>query len=491
MEKNAYTFKKDMELELFIEDMGSDGEGIGKSESAAFFVKDAILGDRVRVKIMKMKRNYGYARLMEILEPSPYRITPLCAYHRQCGGCQIQVMDYRQQLRFKENKVKNNLKRIGELWIEEKVHPIIGMEEPYFYRNKAQFPIGTDKNGRIVTGFYAARTHDIIPNRKCFLGADINEKVLECVISFMEENHITTYDEKTGKGLMRQVLVRFGFITKEIMVCLIVNGRILPHKDRLIEKLRRLEGMTSITLNINEKKTNVILGEEVINLWGRNFITDYIGNVKYQISPLSFYQVNPVQTQKLYECALQFAGLTGTEVVWDLYCGIGTISLFLAQRAKHVYGVEVVAAAIEDARNNAKINGIENVDFFVGKVEEILPDFYEKESSKKRVVQPEAAERNAGKEVTDGRQEEGEEMLHPDVIVVDPPRKGCDIKCLETIAKMQPKRVVYVSCDSATLARDLKYLCGQGFEVEQVQVVDMFPHTTHVESICLLHRKDS
>lgn len=525
--KNTCTFKKDMELELLIEDMSSDGEGIGKSEGAAFFVKDAILGDRVRVKIMKMKKNYGYARLMEILEPSPYRVIPKCAYHRQCGGCQIQVMDYHQQLKFKENKVKNNLKRIGGFQIDEKVHPIIGMDEPYFYRNKAQFPIGTDKNGHIVTGFYAARTHDIIPNRKCFLGVDINEKVLEHVISFMEENSITAYDEISGKGLVRHVLVRFGFTTKEIMVCIVINGKTLPNKEKLVGKLRQLEGMTSITLNVNEKKTNVILGEEIINLWGQNYITDYIGDVKYQISPLSFYQVNPVQTRKLYECALQYAGLTGTEIVWDLYCGIGTISLFLAQKAKYVYGVEVVEAAIKDARNNAKINGIDNVEFFVGKAEEVLPDFYAQgrirklaadaayaprgeqgkrcpcpieTRKKKRRMQQEARREAVGEdireiagedvsEVVDGRVEDG--MLHPDVIVVDPPRKGCDIKCLETIVKMQPKRVVYVSCDSATLARDLKYLCGQGFEVEQVQVVDMFPNTTHVESICLLHRKDS
>lgn len=473
--KNIIGLQKDMELELTIEDMGVDGEGIGKADGVTLFVKDAVLGDVVRVKIMKMKKNYGYARLMEVLEPSPYRVEPKCTYHRQCGGCQIQAVDYAQQLKFKENKVRNNLKRIGGFVVKEAdgsgegitVNPVIGMDEPYFYRNKAQFPIGTDKNRNIVTGFYASRSHNIIPNRKCYLGTEINEKILDIVISFMEEYHIPAYDESTGKGLVRHVLIRLGFTTKEIMVCLVVNGRKLPHVEKLVERLTELEGMTSITLNVNEKNTNVILGEEIISLWGQDYITDYIGGIKYQISPLSFYQVNPVQTEKLYGTALEYAGLTGKETVWDLYCGIGTISLFLAQKAKQVYGVEIVPPAIEDAKNNAKINGIENVEFFVGKAEEVLPEFYEKGMLEKN----------------------REDMLHPDVIVVDPPRKGCDEKCLETIVKMKPERVVYVSCDSATLARDLKYLCEQGYEVKKVQPVDMFPHTGHVESVVLLSRK--
>lgn len=474
--KNITGLQKDMELELTIEDMGVDGEGIGKADGVTLFVKDAVLGDVVRVKIMKMKKNYGYARLMEILDPSPYRVEPKCTYHRQCGGCQIQAVDYAQQLRFKENKVRNNLKRIGGYAVKEAdgsgegitVNPVIGMDEPYFYRNKAQFPIGTDKNGNIVTGFYASRSHNIIPNRKCYLGAEINEKILDIVISFMKEYHIPAYDETTGKGLVRHVLIRFGFTTKEIMVCLVVNGRKLPHAEKLVERLTELEGMTSITLNVNEKNTNVILGEEIISLWGQDYITDYIGGIKYQISPLSFYQVNPVQTEKLYGTALEYAGLTGKETVWDLYCGIGTISLFLAQKAKQVYGVEIVPPAIEDAKNNAKINGIENVEFFVGKAEEVLPEFYEKGMTEKN----------------------REDMLHPDVIVVDPPRKGCDEKCLETIVKMKPERVVYVSCDSATLARDLKYLCEQGYEVKKVQPVDMFPHTGHVETVVLMSKKN-
>lgn len=471
-------FQKNMELELLIEDIGVNGEGIGKSDGVAFFVKDAVIGDKVRIKIMKMKKRYGYGRLLEVLEPSPYRTQPLCEFYRQCGGCQIQAMDYAQQLKYKEKKVRDNLERIGGFSINDKTecekegilfHPIIGMEEPFFYRNKAQFPIGTDKDGKIVTGFYAARSHHIIPNRKCYLGVDVNEKILDIVISFMEEYRIPAYDENSRTGLVRHVLVRYGFTTKEIMVCLVINGRRIPHAEKLVERLRALAGMTSITLNINEKNTNVILGEEIICLWGQEYITDYIGSIKYQISPLSFYQVNPVQTKKLYETALMYAGLNGTETVWDLYCGIGTISLFLAQKAKHVYGVEVVEAAIEDARKNAKLNGIENVTFFVGKAEEVLPGFYERGTR-------------------EGQGEDGE-MLHPDVIVVDPPRKGCDEKCLETILKMKPERVVYVSCDPATLARDLKYLCEGGYQVKELQPVDMFPQGVHTECAVGIQRK--
>lgn len=491
--------KKDSELELTIEDMGVDGEGIGKAQGVTLFVKDAVLGDLVRVKVMKMKKNYGYARLLEVLKPSSYRVEPKCAYYRQCGGCQIQAVDYAQQLKFKENKVRNNLKRIGGFEVLENgqdfsgqtdenkiiVNPVIGMDKPFFYRNKAQFPIGTDREGKIITGFYASRSHNIIPNRKCYLGVELNEKVLDIVISFMEEYNIPAYDEKTGKGLVRHVLIRFGFTTKEIMVCLVVNGRKLPHAEELVARLNEVDGMTSITLNVNEKNTNVILGEEIILLWGQEYITDYIGEIGYQISPLSFYQVNPVQTEKLYRTALECAGLTGKETVWDLYCGIGTISLFLAQKAKQVYGVEIVAPAIEDARNNARINEIENVEFFVGKAEEVLPEFYERGmQAGKNGVMEQPMEKKQG---ADGGG--SVDMLHPDVIVVDPPRKGCDEKCLETIVKMKPERVVYVSCDSATLARDLKFLCERGYGVKKVQPVDMFPHTGHTEVCVKLCRK--
>jgi 23S rRNA (uracil1939-C5)-methyltransferase len=453
-------FKKNDMVTVKIEDMGKDGEGIGKVEGFTLFIKDAVIGDVVEAKLMKVKKNYGYARLINLVTPSPYRVEPKCPVYRQCGGCQVQALDYQEQLKFKERKVRGNLERIGG-FKDIPMEPIMGMEEPYHYRNKAQFPIGTDKNGEIITGFYAGRTHDIIPNTRCYLGVDVNEEILNVVLNFMKTYHISAYDESTGKGLVRHVLIRTGFTSKEIMVCLVLNGKKLPHSEKLVEELVKIEGMTSITLNVNTKKTNVILGDEIILLWGETYIKDNIGDIVYQISPLSFYQVNPVQTKKLYETALEYADLKGEETVWDLYCGIGTISLFLAQKAKQVYGVEIVPQAIEDAKRNASLNKIENAEFYVGKAEEVLPELYDKEG------------------------------IYADVIVVDPPRKGCDEKCLETIVKMAPKRVVYVSCDSATLARDLKYLCERGYEVRRVRACDMFPMTGHVESCVLLCRTDT
>lgn len=451
-------FKKNDMVTVKIEDMGKDGEGIGKVEGFTLFIKDAIIGDVVEAKLMKVKKNYGYARLINLVTPSPYRVEPKCPVYRQCGGCQIQALDYQEQLKFKERKVRGNLERIGG-FKDIPMEPIMGMEEPYHYRNKAQFPIGTDKNGEIITGFYAGRTHDIIPNTRCYLGVDVNEEILNIVLNFMKTYHISAYDESTGKGLVRHVLIRTGFTSKELMVCLVINGKKLPHSEKMVEELVKIQGMTSITLNVNTKKTNVILGDEIILLWGETYIKDNIGDIVYQISPLSFYQVNPVQTRKLYETALEYADLKGEETVWDLYCGIGTISLFLAQKAKQVYGVEIVPQAIEDAKRNASLNKIENAEFYVGKAEEVLPELYDKEG------------------------------IYADVIVVDPPRKGCDEKCLETIVKMAPKRVVYVSCDSATLARDLRYLCERGYEVRRVRACDMFPMTGHCEAVCLLSKK--
>lgn len=451
--------KKDDLITLKIEDMGVDGEGIGKLDGFTFFVKDAVAGDTVEAKVMKLKKNYGYARLMRVLEPSDARVEPRCAHARQCGGCQLQAMSYEAQLDFKANKIWNNLVRIGGFTDLSKPE-IIGMENPWRYRNKAQFPFGTDKNGHVVTGFYAARSHSIIPCTDCLLGVEENKEILELILAHMEKHHIPAYDEKSLKGVLRHVLIRKGFATGELMVCLIVNGRTFKALDELVSVLVKIPGMTSITLNVNTKNTNVIMGTELIPVWGRNYITDYIGNVQYQISPLSFYQVNPVQTKKLYETALEFAELKGDETVWDLYCGIGTISLFLAQKAGQVYGVEIVPEAIEDAKRNAKLNGYENVEFFVGKAEEVLPRKYEKEG------------------------------IHADVIVVDPPRKGCDKAALETMVKMNPERIVYVSCDSATLARDLKYLCGEGYELGKVKGCDMFGGTGHVETVVLLQRKD-
>lgn len=468
-------YKKNDILTVTIEDIGNDGEGIGKVDGYTLFVKDAVIGDTVRCKIMKAKKNYAYGKLEEILVPSGIRITPLCKFHRQCGGCQIQAMDYEAQLSFKQKKVKNNLMRIGgfqEAFLEEVMEPIVGMENAYHYRNKAQFPVGTDKEGKLITGFYAGRTHDIIANTDCVLGVEENKEILETILRHMEKHHVPAYDEKTGTGLVRHVLIRKGFASGEIMVCLVVNseGKRFPAQDELIEALVKISGMTSVSVNINTARTNVIMGDEVYTLWGKDKISDTIHvregedfsltnrGIVFHISPLSFYQVNPVQTEKLYSLALDYAGLTGTETVWDLYCGIGTISLFLAGAAKKVYGVEAIPQAIEDARENAAYNGIKNAEFYVGKVEEVLPELYAKEG------------------------------IRADVIVVDPPRKGCDGECLETMLKMRPERIVYVSCDSATLARDLRVLCDGGYEVKRVRAVDQFGGSVHVETVCLLSK---
>lgn len=451
-------FRKNDLVTLEIEDCGIDGEGIGKADGFTVFVKDAVIGDTVTAKIIKAKKNYGYGRLMEVLKPSPYRVEPKCKFARQCGGCQLQALSYDQQLVFKTNKVKGHLERIGG-FTDIPMEPIIGMDELFHYRNKAQFPVGRNKEGKIVTGFYAGRTHNIIENRDCALGVAENKEVLDRVIAHMEKYGIEPYNEATGKGLVRHVLIRYGYFTKEVMVCLILNGNKIPKEEQLVKSLCEIPGMTSITINVNKKHSNVILGEEIRLLWGQEYITDRIGDISYQISPLSFYQVNPMQTQKLYAKALEYADLHGEETVWDLYCGIGTISLFLAQKAKFVRGVEIVPAAIENAKENAKLNGLENTEFFVGKAEEVLPREYKKNG------------------------------VYADVIVVDPPRKGCDETLLETMVEMNPERIVYVSCDSATLARDLKYLCERGYELRKVCPVDQFGMTVHVETVVLLSQQ--
>lgn len=478
-------YKKNDMVTVTIEDISSEGEGIGKINGYPFFVKDAVIGDTAKVRVTKVKKNYSFARLEEVIAPSPYRVEPVCAYHKQCGGCQIQAMSYERQLAFKQDKIKNNLVRIGGFtpeFIDSVMEPIVGMENPFRYRNKAQYPIGTDKEGNPVAGFYAGRTHSIIANTDCYLGVEENKEILETVLSYMKKYHVTAYDETTGKGLVRHVLIRKGFTSKEMMVCLVINWRIsgrkakgaesgeyFPAQKELVDALVKIPGMTSISVSINTENTNVIMGKEIHTIWGKERITDTIHvrdtengfaltdkGITFSISPLSFYQVNPMQTEKLYSLALDYAGLTGKETIWDLYCGIGTISLFLAGKVKQVYGVEIVPQAIEDARQNAANNGINNARFFVGKAEEVLPEKYEKEA------------------------------IFADVIVVDPPRKGCDGDCLETMLKMQPEKIVYVSCDSATLARDLKILCEGGYQVKRVRGVDQFGMTVHTEAISLL-----
>ncbi len=505
--KENTPYKKGDVFTVKIEDIGNDGEGIGKVNGYTLFIKDAVIGDLVKASVMKSKKNYAYAHLDEVLEASPYRVEPPCPVSRACGGCQIQNLSYDRQLEFKKNKVRNNIVRLGGFdpqFIDGIMEPVIGMtaedaestkagqEIPvhFRYRNKAQFPIGTDKEGNPIAGFYAGRTHSIIPVEDCLLGVKENSKILSAVLEHMKKNNIAAYDEVTGKGTFRHVLIRKGFISGEIMVCLVIKNEkadrsktaaLIKNQEELIRALSAIDGVKSISVNINNDKTNVILGREVYTIWGQDTISDVLCGVRFNISPLSFYQVNPVQTQKLYNTAVEYAGLTGNETVWDLYCGIGTISLSMAQKAGQVYGVEIVPQAIEDAKKNADNNGITNAKFFVGKAEEVLPDFYD------------------GKEIADKDDTTGvvavdegilaadrDRALHPDVIVVDPPRKGCDIACLETMLKMQPDRIVYVSCDSATLARDLRILVDGGYELKRVRPCDMFPNTVHVETVVLL-----
>ena len=473
-------YRKNEVLEMEITDLGSEGEGIGRTGAFLWFVKDALPGDRIRASVMKVKKNYGYARLQEILVPGPSRTVPACPVARQCGGCTLQAMDYAAQLRFKENKVRNNLLRIGgipEETLQKVFHPVIGMKEPFRYRNKAQFPVGSTKTG-IAAGFYAGRTHSIIPCEDCLLGVEENKEITKEVLSWMKENRIPAYDEESGSGFLRHILIRKGFQSGQIMVCLVTNGE-KPQgigkssgKDSNVmaavaERLMKLPGVVTVVQNINRERTNVILGRESRTLAGPGFITDSIGGTVFEISAQSFYQVNPVQTEKLYGTALEYAHLTGNETVWDLYCGIGTISLFLAKKAGKVRGVEIVPQAIEDAKRNAARNSISNAEFFVGKAEEVLPAWYEEQQRK-----PEGTREKI------------------DVIVVDPPRKGCDEQCLKTMLAMAPDRIVYVSCDSATLARDLKYLLADGrYTLKEVQPVDMFPQTVHVETVCLLSNR--
>ncbi len=466
-------------FQIKIEDMTDNGEGIGRFNGYTLFVKDTVIGDEIEGKVIKAKKNYGYGKLLKIITPSPNRCTPACGVAGPCGGCQLQSLTYEAQLDFKYNKVLNHLKRIGG-FESVPIRPVIGMKEsdfagnkncsgeygegvftPLRYRNKAQYPIGRSRDGRIAAGFYAGRTHSIIECEDCLLGDKINSKILKMIIAHMEKYNIEPYDEEGHKGLVRHVLIRKGYHTGEIMVCIVINGTSLKGLPELAKKLNTIEGMTSVSLNVNREKGNVILGQKIINVSGPGYIEDYIKDIRYRISPLSFFQVNPIQTEKLYSKALEYAALTGRENVWDLYCGTGTITLFLARQAKSVYGVEIIPAAIENANENAKINNITNADFFVGKSEEILPQKY-KESN-------------------------GE--LKADVIVVDPPRKGCEKSLLEVMASMAPERIVYVSCDSATLARDLKYLCSKGYELKEVQPVDMFPMTVHVETVVLLSQQ--
>ncbi len=436
--------------------IGHEGEGVGRVEGFTLFVQGALPGEKVRVKVLKLKKQFGYAKLLEVLEPSADRVEPPCAVYKQCGGCQLQHLSYEGQLVWKRQSVVDSLARIGKLNMDGIiVHPALGMSDPWNYRNKAQVPLGNSEGG-LVAGFYATGSHRIIDMNECLIQHDDTNTIVQEVRRIAARLGVTAYDEERSSGLLRHVVVRVGFSTGEIMVVLVVNGDKLPHSEELVEGiLAAVPGVASICMNVNREKTNVIFGRKTKVLWGDEVIYDSIGDVRFAISARSFYQVNPVQTEVLYGKALEYAELNGVETVIDAYCGIGTISLFLAQQAKRVYGVEIVPEAIEDARKNAELNGISNVEFVVGAAEEVMPRW----------------------------QEQG---IRSDVVVVDPPRKGCDQALLDAIIAMQPERVVYVSCNPATLARDLRVLEDGGFRTVEVQPVDMFPHTVHVECVILM-----
>ncbi|PZE20300.1 23S rRNA (uracil(1939)-C(5))-methyltransferase RlmD [Paenibacillus xerothermodurans] len=517
--------EKNGEYEADIIGLTHDGDGVGRVNGYTLFVKGAMPGERALVKVMKLKKQYGYAKLIRILQQSPDRVAAPCPIFEQCGGCQLQHLSYEAQLRHKRQLVVDNLERIGKLKVAREsraghqgartpeglamsgggadaatdvvqaegrdaatagarvqqregiiVHPTVGMSDPWRYRNKSQVPIGLAGAGGaamlgqhdssaeelgLVGGFYTQGSHRIIDMDECLIQQENNDRVVAAVKRIARELGIRPYNEETHKGLLRHVVARYGFNTGDIMVVLITNGADIPRKDELIGLLRdEIPELKSICQNVNTARTNVIFGDKTKVLWGDDVIYDTIGDIRFAISPRSFYQVNPVQTEVLYGKALDYAGLTGEETVIDAYCGIGTISLFLAQRARQVYGVEIVSEAIDDARRNALLNDVRNVEFQVGAAEEVIPAW-------KR------------------------QGITPDVIVVDPPRKGCDTALLGTILEMRPERVVYVSCNPSTLARDLRVLEDGGYATVEVQPVDMFPHTVHVEVTVRLERKDT
>ncbi len=457
---------KDQVYEIEILDLGEGGEGIGKHEGMTVFVDGAVIGDLVKVKILTVKKNYAMGKVVGLIKPSIYRVEPKCPYFYKCGGCQVMNLDYEKgQLPYKQKVVKDALERIGG-FSKFELKPIIGMDSPKRYRNKGQYPVAqvlATKEGReIQVGFYKKGSHEVIDVADCLLQSEAHASINRVIRTFLLENKISLYDEKSHKGLIRHIMIRNNKANDQVMVVIVINGKSLPQQALLVNQLiSEVKEIQSIVLNVNTSKGNRVLGFENETLYGSPVIKDRIGELSFDISPLSFFQVNPTQTQVLYGKALDYAALEGEETVVDIYCGIGTISLFLAQKAKKVVGVELIEAAIEDAKQNAKANGFDNTEFYVGKAEEVIPKLYE-------------------------------EGLKADVVVVDPPRKGCEKEVLETILKMKPERIVYVSCKPSTMARDVKILCeGGAYELSEVQAVDQFPNTSHVEAIILMTRSGS
>lgn len=454
---NQVPVQKNEYIDVKFEDLTHEGNGVAKVDGYPLFVPNCLPGEKAKIKVIKVNKGYGFGRLIELYEKSPDRVEPDCPIYRECGGCQLQHLSYPGQLKAKHKQVREVLTRIGKLE-NVLVHPVLGMDDPWRYRNKAQVPVG-EREGGLITGFYQKRSHDIIDMEACLIQQEKNDNVVRTVKQICEKYGVRAYNEQTHKGTLRHIMARYGMKTGEIMIVLITRTADIPNKNHIIQEIIQSNpDIKSIVQNINSKRTNVIFGDETKVLWGDEFIYDYIGNIKFAISARSFYQINPEQTKVLYDQALKYAGLNGKETVIDAYCGIGTISLFLAQKAKKVYGVEIVPEAIEDAKRNAEINGIENVEFAVGEAETVIPKWYEY-------------------------------GVKADVLVVDPPRKGCDGTLLQTIVEMKPEKVVYVSCNPATLARDLRILEDGGFKTVEVQPVDMFPQTMHCEAVALLVRE--
>ncbi|XZH04436.1 23S rRNA (uracil(1939)-C(5))-methyltransferase RlmD [Clostridium perfringens] len=453
--------EKNKEYIFDIISQGYEGEGIAKIDNKyPIFIEGALKGEKVKVRIVKVNKNFAYGKLMEVLEPSEERVNPPCAIYKRCGGCKLQHASYKAQLDFKWDRVKDCVSKIGKLDPSIVKYPL-GMENPWRYRNKVQLPIGLI-NGEVKIGFFAPRSHDIIDMESCLIQDEIGDKVVKLTREWIEKFNIRPYNvdgEYDEKGIVRHIMIRRGFTTNEVMVVLVTNGEKLPHKEEFVDLMvKNIPGIKSVIQNINSKKTNVILGLESKTLWGEDTISDYIGDFRFNISPLSFFQVNPTQTEVLYGKALEYANLTGNEEVFDAYCGTGTITLFLSQKAKKVYGVEIIPQAIDNAWINAKENKVENVEFFVGESEVVIPDLINK-------------------------------GVKADVVVVDPPRKGCDKKLLDAITNINAKKIVYVSCDPSTLGRDLQVLEENGYKTLEVQPVDMFPNTSHVENVAKLIKK--
>ena len=438
-------------------DNGIEGEGIAKIDNFTIFIPGAIKGEKVKILIVKVLTSYAYGKIIEIIQKSDKRVELDCATYKRCGGCNLRHIDYEETLEIKRNIVQNLVDKTLKNKLE--VDSVLGMGNPYHYRNKAQYPVGIGKDGKPVIGVFANRTHEIIPIEKCFIQDECVEEVAKFIYEFAVKNDISIYNEKNQKGNLRHIVIKIGKQTEEIMAILVINGEYFKNEEKLVEELlRKFPNIKTIVKNINTKNTNVILGNKNINLYGDGYITDILGDYTFKISPLSFYQVNPVQAEALYNIGVEEARITKEDVVFDLYCGIGTITIFMSKYAKKVYGIEIVEEAIEMAKENAHINGVQNTEFIAGDVERVLDDLI----NKKNIV--------------------------PDIIMIDPPRKGLDKTSIENILKIKPKKLVYISCNPATLVRDLASF-EEMYEIKKIKPVDLFPFTNHVECVCVLNLK--